>query len=146
MHDPAADPFSPSALCGFARGLKVVARLILRRSVGIIIVVIDAISDEAAASLEAGLVAPVPISQLTTENQFQFVLQQQNTITALLINGVFPLAGVLLGRDWRAGAHTRIPTRLRVVQWCWYSYALNRWKAWDVWVIRCVVLCLISPK
>ena len=99
----------------FARGLRVVVRLALRRSVGLLVLLIDALLDEAAASLEAGLIAPPSVNPLVTDNQVQFELQQQNSLSALLINGFFTLAGLLLGRHWRAGAHARVPTRLRVV-------------------------------
>lgn len=99
----------------FARGLRVVVRLALRRSVGFLIVLIDALLDEAAASLEAGLIAPPSQNPLVTDNHVQFDLQQQNSFTGLLINGFFTLAGLLLGRHWRVGAHARVPNRLRVV-------------------------------
>lgn len=101
----------------FAKGLKVLIRVTLRRSVGLLVLLIDAILDEAAESLEAGLLSSPTSSDTTarSDNQERFEVQQQHTIMALLVNCLFTLAGVILGRHWHGGvAAARIPNRLRV--------------------------------
>lgn len=99
----------------FARSLKVLVRVALRRSVGLLVLLIDSILDEAAASLEAGLLAAptAPLEPSVTpavfDQQTRFEIQQQHTVMSLLINGLFTLVGIILGRHWHG-----FPTRLHV--------------------------------
>jgi hypothetical protein len=92
-----------------ARGLAISIRLALRRSFGLIVIILDAILDEAAASLEASLItAPVP--GVPTNN---LEIQQQHSFTTLLLHGFFALIGAWIGRQM---PRAQVPVRrLRVV-------------------------------
>lgn len=72
-------------------------RIFLRRSCGILIVLIDAILDEAATQLETGLISPPQTSVPLDHTDRRFEMQQQTPIASLLWNGLFTLIGVLLG-------------------------------------------------
>lgn len=101
-----------------AKGLRVVVRLILRRSVGLLVLLIDSILDEAAASIEAGLLTPPspPETATVADNPVRLEIQQYNAMSLLLMNSLFTLAGILMGRHWRARATAaRPPTRLNLV-------------------------------
>lgn len=82
-----------------ARSLALTIKLFLRRSCGLLVVLIDAILDEAATQLETGLITPpqanVPLGQ--TDQRFE--LQHTSSVSSWLWHGLFTLMGVLLGRQ-----------------------------------------------
>lgn len=107
-----------------ARGVSVGIKLMLRRSVGFLIIVIDSILNEAAYALEARLISPPPhvVTQTRagntapTPNTYNpYEIQPQHTLMELLLHGFFIFIGAILGRHWpRAAPAFRRPTHLRV--------------------------------
>lgn len=65
-----------------ARGLALALRIFLRRSVGLIVTLLDALLDEAAASLEASFIAPPVQGSFSQPHVNGFELQQQHWLTA----------------------------------------------------------------
>ena len=99
-----------------AKTLSLSVKLFLRRSIGLLVVLLDAILDEAAASLETQLISQPTVITASTSQVPQYELQQINTWPSLLIHGLCMLVGALLGnRMQRAQVPPRYPTRLRVV-------------------------------
>lgn len=100
-----------------AKSLTIAVRLLLRRSVGLVVLLVDAILDEAAANLEASLLtAPVPQHVPQQHTSPAFEVQQHSTYATILMHLFFTAVGVFLGRHWRAQLVVRPapPTRLRV--------------------------------
>ena len=101
-----------------AKTLVLSIRLALRRSIGLLVLLVDAILDEAANSLETALIVP-------PTNQIPAVISQQSQMTTpqrtfheLIMNALFTMIGLLIGhRLPRAARIDRnlLPTRLRVV-------------------------------
>ena len=103
-----------------ARGLVVSMKAILRRSIGLIVLLMDAILDEAAASLEASLItSPNPV-RLPEYMPAQHP-PAPRTIYDFFWHGLFTLLGILIGHRLPRATQTdrnaqpRHPTRLRVV-------------------------------
>lgn len=93
-------------------------QVMLRRTVGFIIMMIDAILDEAASSLESALIAGPPGPDQTAFHTPQHELLPPRTFHQFFTQGLFTILGVLIGhRLPRAGRIDRNapPTRLRVV-------------------------------
>lgn len=101
-----------------AKGLALGLRLVLRRSVGLLALLIDAILDEAAVSLETSLMAP-PV-QVSTNPSYQqgFEMQQYHPFSRWLLHAFFGMAGILIGHWLRpprtVRPHTPV-TRLNLV-------------------------------
>ena len=106
-------------------------KLFLRRSVGLVAALLDAILNEAAVHLDNTLSPPpmvtvAPSTQLPP--QYQYQVQSMNSFTAYLLHGLCTLLGVLVGhRLPRAPVLARAPTHLRVV---WAGSMLH-------WIIGC---------
>ena len=97
--------------------LTMVVRLVLRRSIGLIALILDALLDEAAVHLEASLLtAPAQHNNLAAPTVLAFEIQQHLTYGPILMHIFFTAVGAILGRHWRAPAvRPATPTRLRVV-------------------------------
>lgn len=100
-----------------AKTLTIAVRMMLRRSVGLIVLLLDAILDEAAANLEASLLTAPPVQPMHTDQPpHTFQVQQHSTYVTILMHFLFTAVGAVLGRHWRAQVIVRPapPTRLRV--------------------------------
>ena len=103
-----------------ARALAVSLKAVLRRSIGLIVLIMDAILDEAAASLEASLItspSPVRLPEYMPAQQ----PPAPRTIYDFFWHGIFTMLGILIGHRLPRATHAarndepRLPTRLRVV-------------------------------
>ena len=95
-----------------AKSLTLSVKFALRRSVGLLVVILDALLDEAVASLEAGLISPPVQAPTHIEQGPQYVVQPIGTLT-LLMTGLCSMLG---NRMQRAPVLHRTPvTRLRAV-------------------------------
>ena len=105
-----------------AKSLTMGIRLVLRRSFGLVIIVIDAILDEVAANLEASLLTqPVPQGSPPQHPMHSFEIQQHYSFSSIMFHLIFTCLGALMGRHLpRTQPAVRHPTRLRVV-WLEYS-------------------------
>ena len=100
-----------------AKSLTMGIRLVLRRSFGLVIIVIDAILDEVAANLEASLLTqPVPQGAPPQHPMHAFEIQQHYSFSSIMLHLIFTCLGALMGRHLpRTQPAVRHPTRLRVV-------------------------------
>lgn len=103
-----------------AKSLALGVKVFLRRSVGLLVVLLDAILDEAVNSLDGGMIAP-PVQAGAHQQQHQQVphyeLQPVNYLTSLLIHGICVLIGALLGQRLpHAPLAARTPTSLRIAR------------------------------
>lgn len=101
-----------------AKSLALSIRLSLRRSIGFIAMLIDALLDEAANSLEAALLVPPNHQDVNPMTAPQFPPTAPGNFHEFLVRGLLTLIGILIGhRLPRAGRFDRNapPTRLRVV-------------------------------
>ena len=82
-----------------AKSTAVAVRLMLRRSIGFLVTILDAILDEAAAHLEASLLTP-PVQNTAHPSVTgpAFDLQQQLSFHAYFMHAVFTILGLVLGR------------------------------------------------
>lgn len=101
----------------FAKALVVGVKATIRRSVGLIVLLMDAVLDEAAASLEANLIQP-PVPMHMPEHTPAMYPPAPRTIYELFWHGLFTVLGVLIGH--RLPRVNRVdrnapPVRLRVV-------------------------------
>lgn len=85
-----------------AKSLAVTVRLLLRRSVGLVITLIDAILDEAAANLEASLITAPARESLPQHgnHDHSLELQHQFYFHTLFMHLIFSVLGLLIGRHW----------------------------------------------
>lgn len=104
------------------RSLTMAVRLLLRRSVGLVVLLMDAILDEAAANSEASLISPPVVHNTPVSSNVQaFEVQQYHSYSMVLFHIFFTCLGALLGRHlprnqvYRAPHAARPPDRLRVV-------------------------------
>eukprot|EP00438_Fugacium_kawagutii_P028079 Skav223928 [mRNA] locus=scaffold2593:382825:387213:+ [translate_table: standard] len=97
-----------------AKGLALSLRVVLRRSVGLLAILIDALLDEAAASLETALIAPPSVPGNLLPNS-GYELQHQSIFMQWFWHAFFGFLGAVLGHRLRAPPVVRPPTRLRVV-------------------------------
>lgn len=82
-----------------AKGTAVTVRLMLRRSIGFLVTILDAILDEAAAHLEASLLtAPAPNTAHPSVTGPAFDIQQPLSFHAYFMHAVFTILGLVLGR------------------------------------------------
>lgn len=100
-----------------AKALVLSVKAVLRRTVGLIVLLMDAVLDEAAASLEASLITP-PSPTFTSEPMHTAQAPVPRSFYDLFWHGIFTVLGVLIGH--RLPRVTRVdrnapPTRLRVV-------------------------------
>lgn len=106
-----------------ARTISVSVRLLLRRSIGLVVVLMDSLLDEAAYSLETHFIAPPPtnVDGVSRGNAASHTyndreIQPQHPFVTLLLHGLIAFAGALIGRHWpRPAPAFRHPTHLRVV-------------------------------
>lgn len=104
-----------------AKSIALSVRLFLRRSLGMLALVVDALLDEVADSLEASLLTQPP-PQSTTGPAMQmpmppFDMAAPRAFHDFLVHGLFTILGIILGRRFpRAARFDRNapPTRLRV--------------------------------
>lgn len=102
-----------------AKGITIGVKIILKRSVGILAVIIDSILEEVASQLETELIGPptpsakTPTWTDTCPNPYA-PLMAQNSFTTYLMHALFALIGALLGHKWRAPQAARV-NRLRLV-------------------------------
>lgn len=92
-------------------------RVALRRSIGLVVLIVDAILDEAATALEASLLTP-PQMPDNFQRVPQYELQPPRTFYEFFWHGLFTVLGVIIGhRLPRAARFDRNapPNRLRVV-------------------------------
>ena len=101
-----------------AKSTAVVVRLMLRRSIGFVVTILDAILDEAAAHLEASLLtAPAQHSLPHQPTSGQpFVIQQQFSVHAYVFHVIFTILGALVGRHWPRAQPTVCHLNLRPPQ------------------------------
>lgn len=100
-----------------AKPVALSLRLLLRRPVGLLVLLVDTILDEAASSLEASLLTPPPPAGANMHHHHE-MLAPSRGIHDFLVRGLFAIIGLLLGhRLPRAArpAHNGPPQRLRVV-------------------------------
>ena len=100
-----------------AKSLVLSIRVALRRSIGLLILLVDAILDEAASSLETALIVPPagPAAQQILNAQ---VSTPPRTFHELIMNALFTAIGLLIGHRLPRAARldrNQLPTRLRVV-------------------------------
>lgn len=82
-----------------ARGLAMMIRVALRRSVGLIVIFLDALLDEAAANLEANLLAaPTAGVQRMQDPEIPHELRQRYSFGAIFMRLFCACIGALLGR------------------------------------------------
>lgn len=103
-----------------AKSISMAVRLALRRSVGLVVLLIDAILDEAAVNLEATLIAPPNMQSPNSQNTLPtYEIQQQQFMGNLLMYLLFTCVGLVLGRHL-PGTHVYVrpapPTHLRVAR------------------------------
>lgn len=100
-----------------AKSLALGVKVFLRRSVGLLVVLLDAILDEAVNSLDPGLIAAPLQGQPPVQQVPQYEMQPVNYLTTLLIHGICVLLGTLLGQRLpRAPLAARTPTSLRIAR------------------------------
>lgn len=80
-----------------SRAIKASIKFMLRRSCGLIIVLIDAFLDEAATQLDPGLISAPSPAVVADDTAVRYELQQITGIHMLLWNSLFVLVGVLIG-------------------------------------------------
>lgn len=101
-----------------AKTIALGLRVMLRRTVGFIVMMVDALLDEAAASLESALITAPSPSNPGQVPMPQYDLLPPRTFHEFFMQGLFTILGVIIGhRLPRAGRVDRNapPTRLRVV-------------------------------
>lgn len=104
-----------------AKSITMAVRVLLRRSVGLVVILIDAILDEAAANLESSLLAPPTMSamNLPPQGSQTFAVQHYHPLSAFLVHVFFTCIGAFLGRYLpRTNAAVRLapPTHLCVAR------------------------------
>lgn len=98
-----------------AKGLALCIRLALRRSVGLVAIILDAILDEVAVNLETTLIAPPAAGPSVPLQTAGYELQQSQFFAQWLWHAFFGFLGAIIGHRLRAPPAVRTPTRLRVV-------------------------------
>lgn len=102
-----------------AKSLALGLRVFLRRTIGFIVMLIDALLDEAASSLESALLTPPTVQEQNPMSAGHFEMSAPpRSIHEFILQGMLTLLGVLIGhRLPRAGRVDRNapPTRLRIV-------------------------------
>lgn len=108
----------PTFYSVLAKVIVVSVRAIVRRTVGLVVLLLDALLDEAAASLEASLITP-PTPTHLPEHLNAAHAPAPRSMYELLWHGLFTVLGVLIGqrlpRANRPDRNAQPPTRLRVV-------------------------------
>jgi hypothetical protein len=100
-----------------AKTLTLSIRLALRRWLGLIVILLDAILDEAAAQLEANLIhAPSAITGVGASIEPGQSLTPSQNWNEWWVHTLLLMLGILIGKRMNsAPRQARIPTRLRVV-------------------------------
>ena len=101
-----------------AKSLAMSARVFLRRSLGFLAQLVDALLYEAANSLEASLITPPPPGMQTMPNTQYDLAAPTRSLHDLIMHGLFTLLGYLIGNRLPHAAspdRNARPTRLRVV-------------------------------
>ena len=83
-----------------AKALALCVRVALRRSFGLLVVLLDAILDEAVANLEPTLIAPPHYGAPPPYTPHTFELQQPFSLSGLLLHGLCTLIGAMIGHRW----------------------------------------------
>ena len=86
-----------------AKSLATSVRLIIRRSVSLVIMLVDTILDEAVTSFESSLVAPpymMPDESTQGSNSSSHPFWQPGFLTTLLLHCLFAMIGALFGQRW----------------------------------------------
>ena len=93
-----------------ARSLALGVKITLRRSFGLLVILLDAILEEAAATLEENLlIAPSRAQTLPAHTPFTYEMQQTNSFQNLIMHSLFALLGAFFGHRWRAPVAVRNP-------------------------------------
>lgn len=90
-----------------AKGISLCVKLLLRRSVGLLVVLLDAISDEAATSLETTLIAPPSVGPAPAAQNIEYQLQQHHFFYQWILHGFFGVIGAFIGHYLRAQQDVR---------------------------------------
>eukprot|EP00438_Fugacium_kawagutii_P015492 Skav232953 [mRNA] locus=scaffold1860:174681:176460:+ [translate_table: standard] len=106
-----------------AKSITMVVRMTIRRSFGFVVIILDAILDEAAANLEASLLTPpVAPNMPVHESSQNYEVRHYHSFGAMLAHVFFTCVGALLGRyiprahapRAQAPEGVRVPTSLRI--------------------------------
>lgn len=80
-----------------AKGVAVSLRLLVRRSLGVLVLLMDALLDEAVVNLEGSLLPTQMIAQQAPPNAQPLELQRHDSFHALLMHVVFAMLGGFIG-------------------------------------------------
>lgn len=115
-----------------AKSFAITLRLLLRRSVGLMVLLVDTILDEAATSLEASLLTAPSAAGPPNQVRPQFDMQPPRVLHDYVVRILFAFIGLLIGH--RLPRVARVDRNNPPLDSAWFELDhLCNWEVWDFW-------------